>query len=309
MTTNREPSLLSRLNDGARVLVIRLRSLGDCVLTTPAIYLLRQARPDLRIGVVVEDRFAEIYHESPDIDEVLAPELRAVRGFRAEVAINLHGGTRSMWLTKLSGAPYRVGYGHYLQPWIYTDLVPRAQEILGEERVVHTAEHVASAMFHLGVGRREIPRARLFATREAAGSAYAVMHPFASSMDKQWAAERFVEVGRWLQRERGLRVMVSATATEDVGPFAEFECRTNQGVAGLKRLIAGASMFVGNDSGPAHVAAAFGVPLVALFGPSEFAVWRPWRANGEGIAAPGGDLRRLEVETVIAAMAKLEVVR
>ncbi len=59
---------LDRLGPGSRVAVIRLRSLGDCVLSTPAIQLLKQARPDLQIAVVAEDRFVTVFENHPDID-------------------------------------------------------------------------------------------------------------------------------------------------------------------------------------------------------------------------------------------------
>ena len=58
---------LARLDPGSHVAIIRLRSLGDCVLSTPAIHLLKQARPDLKIAVVVEPRFAEVFEGNPDV--------------------------------------------------------------------------------------------------------------------------------------------------------------------------------------------------------------------------------------------------
>ena len=64
-------NVLERLPDGARVLVIRLRSLGDCVLTTPALALLKQFRPDLSVAVVVEERFAPLFEGNPDIDRLV----------------------------------------------------------------------------------------------------------------------------------------------------------------------------------------------------------------------------------------------
>jgi len=69
MTTH----VLDRLPSGARVAIIRLRSLGDCVLTTPALSLLKQARPDLKIAVVVEDPFVPVFAGNPDVDQILAP--------------------------------------------------------------------------------------------------------------------------------------------------------------------------------------------------------------------------------------------
>ncbi len=89
-------------------------------------------------------------------------------------------------MTVSSGARIRAGFGHYVGIQAYNVRIPRAQEILGEERPVHTAEHLASAMFWLGVPIRTIPRAKLVANhpspREAA--ARAVIHPFASLPEK-----------------------------------------------------------------------------------------------------------------------------
>ena len=68
-------SVLACLPPGSRVAVLRLRSLGDCVLTTPALDILKRFRPDLRLAVVVEDRFRAVFEGNPDIDEILAPEL------------------------------------------------------------------------------------------------------------------------------------------------------------------------------------------------------------------------------------------
>src|SRR5439155_23900644 len=110
---------------------------------------------------VVEDRFRAVFEGNPDIDEILAPELSPLRRFRPDLCINLHGGTRSAWMTLLSGARYRAGFGHYRLSFAYNVRIPRAQEILGVERKVHTGEHLAGAMFHLGVPVGEIPRAKL----------------------------------------------------------------------------------------------------------------------------------------------------
>ncbi len=132
------------------------------MLTTPALEILKRARPDLRLAVAVEDRFRDIFAGNPDIDEILPPSLAALRAWRPELCLNLHGGSRSTWMTALSGARFRAGFGHFRYRLVYNVRIPRAQEILGEERTVHTAEHLASAMFYLGAPGREIPRARLW---------------------------------------------------------------------------------------------------------------------------------------------------
>src|SRR3954467_6719688 len=141
---------LEHLAPGSRVAVIRLRSLGDCVLTTPALAILKQSRPDLQVAVAVENRFAAVYENNPDVQAILPPTVRALVQWRPELCLNLHGGTRSMLLTAGSAARVRAGFAHFRGSGIYHLRIPTAQEVLGIQRKVHTAEHLASAMFYLG---------------------------------------------------------------------------------------------------------------------------------------------------------------
>src|SRR3954468_11495356 len=92
-------TVLDTLPENARVAVIRLRSLGDCVLTTPALAILKKTRPDLRIGVAVESRFEAVVEGNPDVSMLLNPTPSAIFGYKPQLCINLHGGTRSMWMT------------------------------------------------------------------------------------------------------------------------------------------------------------------------------------------------------------------
>ena len=284
--------------------VLRLRSLGDCVLTTPALQILKRARPDLRIAMVVEDRFRAIFEGNPDLDAILPPGLRAVRAWRPRLCLNLHGGTRSAWMTALSGARDRAGFAHFRHGWAYNVRIPRAQQILGIERKVHTAEHLASAMFFLGAPAGEIPRARLVAACMERG-ARAVIHAFASAPEKTWPAAGFLEAARWL-RQSGLEPVFIGGGSDDLSPFAEFRCLGGASLEEIKNLLAGAALFLGNDSGPAHMAAAFGLPVVVLFGASDRDIWGPWRTAFEIIAAPEG-LARVDAARVIEALGRLRV--
>lgn len=287
-------SLLARLPSRSRIAVIRLRSMGDCVLTTPALALLKAYRPDLQVRVVVEPRFAGVFEDNPDVDEI-SPRV----GRRVDLALNLHGGTRSMWMTLTSDAKFGVGFGHHRFSGIYSQRIPRAQEILGEERPVHTAEHLASAMFWLGVPRSEIPRAKLVASRRPDYPPYLVMHPFAATAEKTWPRERFIEVAGRLQ-SAGLAPMIVAGPADDTAPFSKFQVIRNPPLSALKSLMSGATLFIGNDSGPAHVAAAFGIPVVVLFGPSDPVAWAPWRTESR-VLSSGGSIGEIAVEDVAAA--------
>lgn len=295
--------MLDKLPSGAKVLIIRLRSLGDCVLTTPAIHILKQTRPDLRVAVMVEDRFADVFRGNPDIDAVLPPHAAAALVWNPKLTINLHGGGRSMWLTLASTARYRAGFGHFRNRNIYNLHIPRAQEILNVERTVHTAEHIASAMFWLGAKRMEIPRARLHVPVVPADKPYAVFHALASAANKSWPAERFIEVARGLQH---LEPIFIGGPGDDLSKFSEFRTQINPSLKDTLVLIQSASLFIGNDSGPAHIAAAFNIPLVVLFGESDPVIWAPWRAHAQTLAANGA-LDLIATADVLAAIEALGV--
>jgi ADP-heptose:LPS heptosyltransferase len=299
-------TILDQVPRGARTAVIRLRSMGDCVLTTPALDILKRSRPDLEIGVVVEDRFAPLFEGNPDVDGILPPSGRAIAKWNAELCLNLHGGTRSMGLTLCSRARFRAGFAHHRYSFVYNVPIPRAQQILGIERNVHTAEHLASAMFYLGAQRCEIPRAKLFAPTPAPSAPYAVLHPVASAPDKTWPAESFLAVARHLRDSWGLDPVFIAAAADPMDAFSGYRVVSGAPLVDVKALIAGASAFVGNDSGPAHMAAAFGVPAVVIFGGSDAEAWRPWKARAEALVARG-PIASVRKEDVIETLERLRV--
>lgn len=299
-------TVLDRLPSGARVAIIRLRSLGDCVLTTPAVELLKRARPDLQIAVVIEDRFAEVFAGNPDVDCVLPPNAALVGRFRPHLSINFHGGVTSVGLMLAAASGFRAGFGHFRFQPMYNVRIPRAQEILGPEilksdRKVHTAEHLAAAMFYLGVPQTEIPRARLFAAPASRPRPYAVLHPFASEPAKTWGAENFLALARRVDRDLGLEPLFIAGAQEDLSPFAEYPCFQGAPLEEVKALISGAALFIGNDSGPAHIAAAFGRPVVVLWGASDLENWRPWRTENAVLTGASG-IESIGVSEALAAI-------
>ena len=312
-------SILPSLSPGARILVIRLRSIGDIVLLTPALRVLKEWRQSLRVSVVVEARFRDLLEGNPDVDEVicladataaggwheLAERWRALREIRRRafhLCVNLHGGPTSAFLTRFSGARVKVGFHHYRSRSLYNVLVPDARTIL-DQPSLHTAELQACAFFWLGLLRREIPRARLFVAPHHAEwwdemrkdlmvpkTGYAILHPTALYTTKQWSAGEFARLGTWLEHGFGIKTIYSCGPGE--GAVLEAVERTAQdaGVRSIRRLegaslgqfaaaLAGARLFVGNDSGPAHMAAALGRPSVVIFGSSSSQIWGPWPRN------------------------------
>ncbi|HYL37576.1 MAG TPA: glycosyltransferase family 9 protein [Bryobacteraceae bacterium] len=301
---------LDRLPRGSRMAIVRLRSMGDCVLTTPAIEILHRERPDLEIGVVVEDRFRAIFEGNPSVAAILRPELTEIFRWCPALCLNLHGGRRSMLLTLASRAAIRAGFAHHRGALLYHTRIPRAQEILGAERPVHTAEHLASAMFYLGCPAQEIPRARLYASPTAGMSPYAILHPVAAAQYKTWPADRFVAVAEHVRRVYALEPMLIGGAGDDMTPFRSFRTVVGAPLAGVVSLIAGASLFIGNDSGPAHIAAAFDRPLVVLYGrPEHLITWAPWRATSAATLVDAHGISAIRTDDVIAAVDRIHVPR
>lgn len=213
--------------------------------------------------------------------------IAALRSWRPDATINLHGGTRSIALTAASRAPLRAGFAHHRFASIYTCKIPRAQDIMHVERKVHTAEHIASATFFLGVPQTEVPRARLFAAAPSALAAgYAVIHPFSSAPEKTWPMDRFLEVAQHVERNLRLTPVFIPGPGEPANIFGRYNVVPNASIPELKGLMSGAHLFIGNDSGPAHIAAAYGVPCVVVFGPTDPAVWGPWRTQGRALKMP-----------------------
>jgi ADP-heptose:LPS heptosyltransferase len=270
---------------------------------------LKRARPDLRLAVIVEDRFRAIFEGNPDIEQILPPELAALRRWRPGLCLNLHGGTRSAWMTALSGARYRAGFGHFRNRSVYNVRIPRAQEILGVDRVVHTAEHLASGMFYLGAPMSEIPRAKLVAGQVAdllqhGCGAYAVLHPFAATPEKTWDADRFIAIAEHL-KQSGIEPVFIGAACDNFGPYRAYRTFSAP-LSQTKQLLSTASLFAGNDSGPAHMAAAFGLPVAVIFGASDPAIWGPWRTPSAVVTAAGG-ISHVGTAQVLEALTRLRV--
>jgi ADP-heptose:LPS heptosyltransferase len=308
-STNDPSSLLPSLPPDSRVLIIRQRSLGDLVLETSAVAALKAWRPDLRIYVLVEPRFAAVFEGNPLIDEVIfsvgllatALQIRR-RGFSA--VFNQHGGPRSALLTGVSGSPVRIGWKDHQYSFFYNVQVPEAQEFYGRPDV-HAVEHRMSQFYWAGLPRGPIPPTKLFAQADArhsvarklaangigSGQAYAVLQPGARVLEMRWPAAKFAELAGWLRAKYGISSVVNCSA-QDAAVAHEIRAAIqgraavadNLDVRELIALISSARLFVGNDSGPAHIAAALQRPTVVIFSRTDPAQWRPLHSGGRVVS-------------------------
>ncbi len=299
-------NLLAELPTGARLLVLRLRSLGDTLLVTPALRAVKAWRPDLEVFTLVEKRFVGVFAGNPDVTEAIGFESRAqflstvaaLRRRRFALAVDVHGGATSALLTLASGARHRAGRTHYRFRFAYNVLCPEPPEVLGRT-VMHSVEDRMATFLWLGVPFAEVPamqvfpqpaarmavRQRLAACGVAAGARYAVIQATARFFTKEWPLARFAKLADWLHREHGLVPVFNCGPSEEERLRPVLRGRPglclSTSVGELAALIEGAALFVGNDSGPTHLAAALRRPLVVLFGSSSSSIWGPWKAAAE----------------------------
>lgn len=293
------------------VLVVRLRSIGDAVLTTPSLYALRRFLPQARVDILLEDWVAPVIEGLQFVDNVItlrrsstssrAQIARRIRATHYDVAYNLHGGTTATLLTRASGARHRVGYASYQYARLHNHLSPSASFLWGREKT-HSVEQQLALLGWTGVPVTDRPPTQLAVTEQAAASiaerlrtagldestTFAVVHPAAAFDTKQWATEKFARVAEDLSA-RGFAI-VAITAPTEAHIAAELKRNSSASVITftdlslpeVTALAARARLFVGNDSGIAHIAAAVGLPSVVIFGSSNVANWRPWaRAAAE----------------------------
>ena len=195
-------------------------------------------------------------------------------------------------------------------------LIPDAKLFLGQS-TVHTAELQAAAFFHLGMPRRDVPRARIFVQAQhqawwekkraslgiSMGREYALVHPTALYATKQWAPDNFARAGTLLEREKGLVPIYSCGPGESTvldavekASGATVHRLEGAGLGEFAAALAGARLFLGNDSGPAHMARALGRPTVVIFGSSSSLIWGPWPRPGsddEKQSEPGAEPARV----------------
>ena len=288
-----------------RVLVVRLRSIGDTVLATPSLYALRRFLPRARIDVLLEDWVAPLLDGFDCVDNVITVErgstsarVKVARQLRAnayDVAYNLHGGTTASLLTRASGARHRVGYAAYQYSSLHNHLSPSSSELWGREKT-HAVEQQLALLGWTGVPVSDRPRTRLAVTEEASrkiserlraagfdeSQSFALVHPVAAFDTKQWATENFARVIEWLHAREISSIAIATPKEANTISELQKDCSaphlsfTDLSLPEVTALAARARVFVGNDSGIAHIAAAASAPAVVIFGSSNIAHWQPW---------------------------------
>ena len=283
-----------------RLLMVRLSAMGDIIHTLPAVAALRKAFPQAMLGWLVEERWADLIGccqtppsgGRPLVDKIhtvntkvwrqalsshktwreATAAIRQIRCVKYDTAIDFQGAVRSALLARLTGASSLVGFAEPREnaaSLFYTKKVfAQGRHII--EQNLTLASVVAGHKLQLGQIEFDS------APPEAGGlSDYAIINPGAGWGAKRWPAERYGEVAKRLASEAGLRSLINygpgeeglvrPTEQASGGAARSLTCPPAAMIAMMKR----ARLFVGGDTGPMHLAAALGIPVVAIFGPTD----------------------------------------
>jgi len=318
-------------NKVRRVLVVRLRSIGDTVLATPSLMALRKFLPEAQIDILLEDWVAPVLEGFDAVDNVLTfsrsgKKSRIETALRLrrndyDIAFNFHGGTTATFFVRASGAKHRAGYKEYRYNFLYNHLLSSSSDFWQKEHT-HSAEQQLALLGFVGVPVFDKPKSRLAVTEKAldslkekftaktrrnaefsqsffqaieansprfsaessrlGGENFALIHPAAAFDSKQWSTENFARVAEFLFEKNLNTIAVAAPKEREVlenlkrysdAPILTFDDLT---LPEITALASRAKIFVGNDSGIAHIAAAVETPSVVIFGSSNINHWRPW---------------------------------
>ena len=301
------------------ILLLRLERIGDLLMTLGAIQAIRRRAPRARITLAVGSWNGAVARLVPGLDRVetldmpwlargarpagIAHLLRAGRRWRRrrfDLAINFEGDIRTNALMWLSGARRRVGFGMAGGGPLLTDCVPYdpgahvaanamrlVERAFGAESAGLTEPREASA--RLSVPAEARARAADLLGRDPTGGPLVGVHASGGREIKQWAPARFAEVAARLARSHGARIVLSGSAADRAlvdrlraalpAGVPCWDLSGDDDLVTLAAVIERLSVFVTGDTGPMHLAAAVGTPIVALFGPSDPRRWGPLADN------------------------------
>lgn len=305
------------------ILVVRLSALGDCLHTLPLVDALRTAFPEAVIGWAIGEGVAPLLRDHPQVDSfhVLPRDrgtsrrvwMRRVARFRTDlrqgawdVALDVHGLTKSGVVTRMSGAPRRIGLGGRESRELNRFFLTERAELPATPW--HVVERNLSVLRALGVepptapGPGRLPdygeeRQGLRSWTEArlGGRPFVAFQPGTTWATKIWPESSYVALARRMPERFDLDVVVlwGGKAEERAAQRIVGEADSPRVHAApptdlreLAALISLSSLAVGNDSGPIHLAAALGVPTVGIHGATDPARNGPWGAANRAVVTP-----------------------
>jgi len=311
----------------SRILIVKLSSLGDVIHALPVAGALRRRFPGARISWLVGPAAAGVVTICRHVDRVLtwAPGKRPrldlladLRRVQPQVCLDLQGLIRTSCLAQLSGARWRIGF-HTPQeggfPLCNLRVIPARTDIHAVDAYLAFARFLGADRAAPDFGLDLPLQARQMGARTATGSAGAptvALLPGTQWESKKWPARHFADLAFSLGR-LGLRsVILGSGADREAGagiaaaaPSSTTDLTGCTSLIESAGIIASCALAVGNDSGPMHLAAALGVPVIALFGPTDPVRTGPYGAGHIAIQAPVPCLRCRRRRCAVSCMERI----
>jgi lipopolysaccharide heptosyltransferase I len=290
-----------------RILIVRMSALGDIVHALPVLAAIRNAMPDVDVDWLADRRYIGLLDYVDGIAQrvVGRPELsKAVASMRPrgyDVAIDLQGLLKSAAMARLSGAERIVGFERTVlreraAAWFYSEcasVAPGAHVIQKNLAVLPLLGIAAppAITFPFRIPHSTVASEMSNTARLRGHRGFALINPGAAWPNKRWPAERFGAVAQHIEREHELSSLVlwgageSELADAVVAASGSSAQRAPETTLGdVLALAARASLMVSGDTGPLHIAAALGTPVVGLYGPTWPERNGPWRADDEVVS-------------------------
>lgn len=289
-----------------RFLIVRLGSLGDVIHGIPVVAALRQRFPGATIEWAVDGRYVELLALVRGLDRAVAVDTRGplstlvatisdLRRRRYDYAFDLQGLLKSAALARLAGATTTVGFARaHLREraaalFYSTAVEPRGAHVIDKNLSLLTAIGIDRPSVSFPLDVPSTAAAADVATRHPGG--YALINPGAAWPNKRWPPDRFGAVAAAVRERVGLPSLVLWGPGEE--PLASAVAHASSGAAEISppttitdlfAIARGARLMVSGDTGPLHIAAAVGTPVVALFGPTSAERNGPWSADDVSIS-------------------------
>jgi lipopolysaccharide heptosyltransferase I len=279
--------------DPERILILKPSSLGDIIHSLPTLAAVRERFPKSFIGWFVKEEWAGILQGHPFLDEVLAfsfqwssarPMVREIRKRRFDLVLDLQGLLRTGLLGYFSGANTRIGFedGREYSPLFYTHRVGTGGRILhAVDRYLLIAKELGAGTdkkrFDISLTEQDNAKARKIIKTVCGDRPALVIHASSRQAVKRWPAERFAELADKIN-QGGYGAAVFIGAKNDAADIAAIRKKMQTGLIDLSgqtslkelaALLRLSPLLITNDSGPMHLAAAVGTPVVAIFGPTD----------------------------------------
>ena len=275
--------------------------IGDAVMATPALAAIRRTFPQAQVTVVANSLVTELFVTHPDCDRVIRFDKRSgpggigalwrfcreLRRERFDLAVLLQNAFEAAAMALLAGIPRRAGYATDGRGLLLTDRVPAVDKKHG----LHHVDYYLAMLRHLGIAGDSRQLCLALSTDEVCRAAgilgsgdWVAINPGASyGAAKRWIPERFAAVADALAVEFGMRVVLTGGPGEaeigaDIAGAMQAPPLNLIGLTTVRELmavLARCRLVVTNDSGPMHIAAAFRVAIVAVFGPTDHTTTSP----------------------------------